>query len=105
MGVQMLITCKSGGCSLLLCTFWTLNHELWSHCKTGGRLRSFLRPTKRKGFDTLFSRIAWELWKKRNARVFRNAAAPMPQLVQTIRHFGEQWVLVGAKKFGCLYSE
>ena len=89
----MLITCKSGGCSLLLCTFWTLNHELWSHCKTGGRLRSFLRPTKRKGFDTLFSRIAWELWKKRNARV------------QTIRHFGEQWVLVGAKKFGCLYSE
>jgi len=69
------------------------------------RLRSFLPPTKRKGFDTLFSLIAWELWKERNARVFRNAAAPVPQLVQTIRHFGEQWVLAGAKKLGCLFSE
>jgi len=69
------------------------------------RLRSFLPPTKRKGFNTLFSLITWELWKERNARVFRNAATPVPQLVQTISHFGEQWVLAGAKKLGCLFSE
>ncbi|RLN23390.1 hypothetical protein C2845_PM07G26090 [Panicum miliaceum] len=69
------------------------------------RLRAFLPPTKRKGFDSLFSLIAWELWKERNARVFHNAAAPVPQLVQTIRHFGEQWVLAGVKKLGCLFSE
>ena len=114
----ILLPTWTGGCqrgSLIGCSRWVFLVPLHFQDITPqameslqdwwARLRSFLPPPKRKGFDTLFSLIAWELWKERNARVFRNAAAPVPQLVQTIRHFGEQWVLAGAKKLGCLFSE
>ena len=40
--------------------------------------------------------------------VFRNAEASVSQLVQslqTIKHFGEQWILEGAMKLGCLFVE
>lgn len=37
--------------------------EWWFH------LRSQLPGAKRKGFDTLFTLVAWQLWKERNARL------------------------------------
>ena len=67
-----------------------------SHCKFGGKfcgtwwslLRQQLPGYKRKGFDTLFALITWHLWKERNARVFRSAAASVNLVIHMIRQEG-----------------
>jgi hypothetical protein len=40
---------------------------------------------KRKDADTLFALVAWELWKERNARLFRNEAATSTQFLAKIK--------------------
>ena len=42
---------------------------------------------------------------KNGMLVFRNAETSPSQLVRTITHFGEQWILAGAMKLGCLFVE
>ncbi|PVH65738.1 hypothetical protein PAHAL_1G065700 [Panicum hallii] len=37
------------------------------------QLRLLWTSDHRRGFDTLFSLVTWELWKERNARIFRGA--------------------------------
>ena len=42
-----------------------------------------------KGFDTLFALTTWEIWKERNARVFRRDSLTVHQLVMVIKQQGE----------------
>jgi predicted negative regulator of RcsB-dependent stress response len=50
--------------------------------------------TNKRGADTVFALVAWELWKERNARCFRGAATQLHQLLAVIKHKAEQWVHV-----------
>jgi hypothetical protein len=60
---------------------------------------------KRKGADTLFALVAWEIWKERNARCFQSAPSTTSQLLSTIKHTADQWIEAGACKLGCLVRE
>jgi hypothetical protein len=42
--------------------------------------RSMWTGTNRHGADSVFTLVAWELWKERNARCFRGATTQLPQL-------------------------
>jgi hypothetical protein len=57
---------------------------------------------KRKGANTLFALVAWQIWKERNARCFGNDAATTSQLLSTIKHTADQWLEAGARKLSCL---
>ena len=50
-----------------------------------------------KGMASLLMLISWELWKERNARVFRNVSAPPMILVEKIMDEAALWALAGAK--------
>lgn len=69
------------------------------------RLRAQLPGGKRKGFDTLFALVTWQLWKERNARVFRDAVSLPAELLQRIKKEGDEWIMAGAKNLGCLFGE
>ena len=58
-----------------------------------------------KGFDTLFALTAWEIWKERNARVFRRDSLTVHQLAMVIKQQGELWIDAGARKLSCLVLE
>jgi hypothetical protein len=60
---------------------------------------------KRKGADTLFALVAWELWKERNARLFRNEAANIAQFLAKIKHIADLWIDAGARHLGEVVRE
>ena len=41
--------------------------------------------------------VAWEIWNERNARVFRNTAAPTTVVIAKIRDEASIWARAGAK--------
>lgn len=60
---------------------------------------------KQRGADSLFTLVAWELWKQRNTRCFRHTTSIVPQVLAVIKHVGSLWIDSGACKLGCLVSE
>jgi hypothetical protein len=40
---------------------------------------------KRRGADSLFALVAWELWKERNRRCFRDGSSSVQQLLDHIK--------------------
>jgi hypothetical protein len=44
----------------------------------------------------------WEIWKKRNARVFRKKLSPSFVILDKIKCEARLWVLAGARRFGDL---
>ena len=57
----------------------------------------------KQGADSIFALVAWEIWKERNARLFRGAVTqPMQLMEASIRHQAELWVQAGAKGLGSL---
>jgi hypothetical protein len=41
--------------------------------------------------------ITWEVWKERNAKLFRGEAEQDERMIQEIEAIGEFWILAGAK--------
>ncbi|PUZ77301.1 hypothetical protein GQ55_1G360000 [Panicum hallii var. hallii] len=48
---------------------------------------------------------AFEVWKERNARIFRAACLQQEQLLLKIKAEAEAWVTAGAVVLGCLEGE
>jgi hypothetical protein len=46
--------------------------------------------------------VVWEIWKERNARVFRKKLSPSFVILDTIKCETRLWVLAGAKRLGDL---
>lgn len=67
--------------------------------------RSHWHGQKRKGADTLFALVAWELWKERNARLFRDTASPVSQVLSVIKHTTDLWIEAGACNLSCIIRE
>jgi len=67
--------------------------------------RALLPGNWQKGFDTLFALVCWRIWKERNGRIFRAQVSTLPQMLISIKSEAELWVLAGAKRLGCLFSE
>uniref|UniRef100_A0A453SEU3 Uncharacterized protein n=1 Tax=Aegilops tauschii subsp. strangulata TaxID=200361 RepID=A0A453SEU3_AEGTS len=51
----------------------------------------------RRALISLMMLISWEIWKERNARVFRNTAVPVGVIVAKIKEEASMWCLAGAK--------
>jgi hypothetical protein len=58
----------------------------------------------RRGADSLFALITWEVWKERNARCFRGSESDANVLTATIKYQAELWVVAGAKHLGSLLA-
>jgi hypothetical protein len=67
--------------------------------------RQHWNDDNRKGADSLFALMAWELWKERNARCFRDTTSTIPQVLSTIKHVTDQWIDTGVCHLGCLVRE
>ncbi|XBI91932.1 hypothetical protein VPH35_029135 [Triticum aestivum] len=52
---------------------------------------------QRKALSSLIHLVGWEIWKERNARVFRNKAAPVAVIVNLIMEEAALWAIAGAK--------
>lgn len=55
------------------------------------------RSPNRKEMTSLMMLISWEVWKQRNARVFRNIASPTMIIVGKIKEEAQFWVIAGAR--------
>ena len=64
--------------------------EWWSH--NANRKNQSLKP-----LASLMLLISWELWKERNARIFRNEAVPVGVIVTRIKEETSLWSIAGAK--------
>lgn len=69
------------------------------------RWRQRWHGDKRRGADSLFAIVTWEIWKERNARCFRNAETTVLGLLQTIKRTADDWIEAGARKLSCLLRE
>uniref|UniRef100_A0A8R7R329 Reverse transcriptase zinc-binding domain-containing protein n=1 Tax=Triticum urartu TaxID=4572 RepID=A0A8R7R329_TRIUA len=58
------------------------------------------RAPSRSAMTSLLMLVSWEIWKERNARVFRNSATPTAVLVRNIKEEVKLWVMAGAKNLG-----
>jgi hypothetical protein len=57
-----------------------------------------------KGLASLTLLVVWEIWKERNARVFRKKMSPSFVILDAIKCEARLWVLAGAKRLGDLMS-
>ena len=55
------------------------------------------RGDSRKARNTLMMLVAWKIWNERNARVFRNTAAPTTVVIAKIKDEASIWARAGAK--------
>jgi hypothetical protein len=55
-----------------------------------------------KGLASLALLTVWEIWKERNARVFRHKLSPTFVILDKIKGEARLWVLAGAKGLGNL---
>ncbi|KAM3244770.1 hypothetical protein ACQJBY_056229 [Aegilops geniculata] len=64
--------------------------EWWRNIASG-------RSQSRRALLSLMLLISWEIWKERNARVFRSTAIPVGVLVTRVKAEASLWCLAGAK--------
>jgi hypothetical protein len=61
-----------------------------------------LQRVQRKSLVLLIFLVSWEVWRERNARVFRNVATLPIIIVAKIRAEAALWSLAGAKNLGSI---
>ncbi|KXG34346.1 hypothetical protein SORBI_3002G026000, partial [Sorghum bicolor] len=47
---------------------------------------------KRKGIDSLFALVSWQVWKERDARCFPEATSPIAELLLVIKLEADRWI-------------
>ena len=57
-----------------------------------------------KAIGSVLMLVMWEIWKERNARVFRNTASPTTIISAKIKEEAHLWALAGAKHLSALMS-
>jgi hypothetical protein len=57
--------------------------------------RLLLDSEKRQGFDALVLLVSWEVWKERNARIFRNEVSTVATIAKRIHDEGSLWIEAG----------
>jgi hypothetical protein len=62
------------------------------------------RGNNRKAMASLAMLVSWEIWKERNARVFRNTSITSIMLVAKIKDEAAMWCLAGAKALSNVMS-
>jgi hypothetical protein len=70
-------------------------HDWWSSLVEG-------TSPHRKGLSSLALLVVWEIWKERNARVFRNKLLTSVVIFDLIKAEVRLWVLAGTKHLGDL---
>ena len=55
------------------------------------------RGASRKAMASLVMLVSWEIWKERNARVFRNISTTSNMLLAKIKSEAVMWCYAGAK--------
>jgi predicted negative regulator of RcsB-dependent stress response len=61
--------------------------------------------THKKGLSSLFTLICWNVWKERNARIFRLKSANFQLIIAWIRDEARQWSFANAKALRKLLFE
>jgi hypothetical protein len=102
---------------ILGCVF---SREVWAACLRAFRLleliptheerimdwwttsRKRLPKVLRRGFDSLFFLVGWNLWKERNGRTFDRAGRQPQQLAQAIVEEASLWIAAGYRPLGAL---
>jgi hypothetical protein len=57
----------------------------------------------RRGFDSLLLLVSWEVWKKRNRRIFDSTSSTPSQLLQLIHDVGNSWIAAGFRSLAPLF--
>jgi hypothetical protein len=70
----------------------------WRH------IRALWQGQMKKGADSLFALVSWQIWKERNTRCFRDATVMVHELLSIIKAEVDQWIRAGAKNLGVLAS-
>ena len=60
------------------------------------------RGASRKAMASLAMLVSWEIWKERNARVFRSNSITVDMLVNKIKDEAHMWCFAGAKAISCI---
>jgi hypothetical protein len=60
------------------------------------RLRSMVTNDRRRGMDSLFALVSWQLWKELNGRCFRESPASIQEILQVIKTEADRWIKAGA---------
>lgn len=60
------------------------------------KLRRLTNSAQRKGVDSLFALVSWQVWKERNARFFRDAMTKIVELLQVVKAEANLWIEAGA---------
>uniref|UniRef100_A0A0A8Z4L2 Uncharacterized protein n=1 Tax=Arundo donax TaxID=35708 RepID=A0A0A8Z4L2_ARUDO len=69
---------------------------------TWSQLRSGLQKPQRKGIDSLFMLVSWQLWKARNEHIFRSELTTASRLVEVIKNEAKLWITAGVRFIGSL---
>jgi hypothetical protein len=67
-------------------------------------VRKLLPKELRRGFDSLFLLVGWQLWKERNDRTFNREASSAAQVVQKVLQEIALWGAAGYKHLRTLDS-
>lgn len=61
------------------------------------RLRSSSNSERRPGLDSLFALVSCQIWKKCNARCFRNSTPTVAETMQVIKTEADRWIEAGVE--------
>ena len=57
---------------------------------------------QRKGLDSLFALLSWQVWKERKARCFRQSTTMIAEMLQIIKMEADRWIEAGAARIWAL---